>query len=264
MQKVSKQEVIENIAILKLKQDQEADLLNDLSECEDAPWELFQVLSDYGDVEVVCDDGLIYCNGNNDAVFEYLNAGDTYASTFIYDNVRKTLYLTTIGDCIEYAQQYGLTACGDDSDYHAKEIKHHVDLYGSFPISHGTLRNEDLIPALVSFCIRLNPETARDWFGNDAYAESFEYWKEDCDLYQDHEKASDYLDNLYNCLDSILQGIGLYVGSVEGDPTDICIFPLKNEADKDGFCTCREDEDSEWGCDGRPYCDKWCEEVNRA
>lgn len=34
MQKVNKQEVIENITILKLKQDQEADLLNDLMKCD--------------------------------------------------------------------------------------------------------------------------------------------------------------------------------------------------------------------------------------
>ena len=35
MQKVNKQEVIKNLSILKLKQDQEADLLNDLMKCED-------------------------------------------------------------------------------------------------------------------------------------------------------------------------------------------------------------------------------------
>ena len=238
MQKVNKQDVIENISILKLKQDQEADLLNDLSKCKDDPWDLFQALSSYEDVEIVCDDGLCFMNGCNDTVFEYLNAGDTYACTFVYDNVRKALYLTTIGDCIEYAQHFGLTACGDDSDDHAKEIKHHVDLYGSFSISHGTLRNEDLIPAVLSFCIRLNPEATRERFGYEAYTESFEYWTEDCVTYQDPEKAGDYLASLYDCLNVILYDLGLCVDSVEGDPTDICIFPIDCDD-----CDCDEDCD---------------------
>lgn len=241
MQKANKQEIIKNIAILKLTQGQENDLCQELFDCQDKPWDLFQVLSDYGDVEYVFDDGYVYDNERNDCVFEYLNAGDTYASTLVYDRVRDALYLTTIGDCIEYAQQFGLTACDDDSEYHASEIKHHVDLYGSLSISQGTMRKEDLIPALLSLCIRLNPEKARDDFGYNAYSECFEYWKEDCALYQDHEKAQDYLESLYNCLDSILYDLGLCVDSVEGDPTDICIFPLDCDDDCDDDCEVNND-----------------------
>lgn len=244
MQKVNKQEIINNVSILKLTQGQENDLCQELFDCEDKPWDLFQVLSDYGDVEYVFDDGYAYDNGRNDCVFEYLNAGDTYASTLVYDRVRDALYLTTIGDCIEYAQMFGLTACDDDCGYVKDEIQCKVDTLGCYPISQGTTRKEDLIPKLASLAIQLDPEKARDDFGYGAYAEGFKFWEEDCLIYEDQEKVRDYYKSVWNCLDSILCNLDLELLRVNEDPADIAIFPIERDKDCDDDCDCG-DEDCE-------------------
>lgn len=76
--------------------------------------------------------------------YEYLNAGDTYATTLIYDADKDRLFIGTYGDVVERLQENPLGPIDDDDDmiYTPEEL--HRVLVG------GPIRREYVDPALLA------------------------------------------------------------------------------------------------------------------